>query len=192
MNVNKADILTPEQVKERLSEEFQYRLHVFNQEVIANKLSDEKPYDHQIEFVNDKIPSKLPRTRIYPMSRYKLKQVKKYLNKNLKKDFIVSSKVSFASPVLFAEKLNEELRFCVDYRRLNKITKKNKYSIPLVNKVLARVQGYKYFTRLDIIAVFNKLRMHSDSEDYIIFVTSLGVYKYRVLLFELTNGTAIF
>ena len=42
-------------------------------------------------------------------------------------------------------------------------------------------------TRLNIIAAFNKLRIYSDSEDFTTFITSLGVYKYRVLLFELIN-----
>ena len=42
-------------------------------------------------------------------------------------------------------------------------------------------------TRLNIIAAFNKLRMHSNSEDFTIFIISLEVYKYRVLLFELIN-----
>ena len=68
---------------------------------------------------------KLPRSRIYFISNYKLKQVKKYLDEYLKKNFIVLSKTLFASLVLFAEKLNNELRFYVDYRRLNKIIKRN-------------------------------------------------------------------
>ena len=80
----------------------------------------------------------------------------------------------------------------MDYRRLNEITKRNRYPIPLIDEVLARVQGCKYLTRLDIIAAFNKLRMHPESEDYTTFVTSLGAYKYRVLPFGLTNGPATY
>ena len=49
------------------------------------------------------------------------------------------------------------------------------------------MQGCYYLTRLDIIAAFNKLRIHPDSEDYTTFITSLGLYKYRVLPFGLTN-----
>ena len=50
--------------------------------------------------------------------------------------------------------------------------------------------GCKYITKLDIIAAFNKLRMHPNSEEYTTFVTSLGAYKYHVLPFGLTNGPA--
>ena len=110
------------------------------------------------------------------------------MNEHLKKGFIVLSQAPFASPILFAEKSNNDLRFCVDYRRLNQITKRNRYLIPLIDEVLVKIQDYKYMTRLDIIAAFNKLRMHSDSEDFTTFITSLDTYKYRVLSFELING----
>ena len=73
------------------------------------------------------------------MLGYKLEQVKKYLDEHLKKGFIVPSKAPFTSLVLFAEKPNGGLRFYVDYRRLNQITEGNRYPIPLIDEVLARV-----------------------------------------------------
>ena len=73
------------------------------------------------------------------MLGYKLEQVKKYLDEYLKKGFIVPSKAPFASLVLFVEKPNGGLRFYIDYRRLNQITKRNRYLIPLIDEVLARV-----------------------------------------------------
>ena len=182
---------TPQQIRDRLPGEYHDFLDVFDRSK-ADELPPHRPYDHKLEFVDDFDKSKLPRSRIYPMSGHKLEQVKKYLDEHLKKGFITPSKAPFASPVLFAEKPNGGLRFCVDYRRLNEITKRNRYPIPLIDEVLARVQGCKHLTRLDIIAAFNKLRMHPDSEDYTTFVTSLGSYKYRVLPFGLTNGPATY
>ena len=108
----------------------------------------------------------------------------------LDKKFIKPSHASYSSPVLFTKKGDGNLRFCVDYRKLNKLTKKNRYPLPLIEEVLARIHGSKYLTRLDIIAAFNKLRMHPDSEDLTTFTTSLGAYKYKVLPFGLTNGPA--
>ena len=58
--------------------------------------------------------------------------------------------------------------------------------------MLARIQEYKYITRLNIIAIFNKLRIYSKSEDFIIFVISLEAYKYKVLLFDLINDLVIY
>ena len=109
------------------------------------------------------------------------------MNEHLKKDFIVLSQALFASLILFAEKLNNDLRFYIDYRRLNQIIKRNRYFISLIDEVLIKIQNYKYMTRLNIIVAFNKLRIYSNSEDFTIFIISLEIYKYRVLLFELIN-----
>jgi hypothetical protein len=78
------------------------------------------------------------------MAGYKLQKVKEYLTKNLKKGFITLNKALYALLILFIEKKDEGLRFYINYRRLNALTKRDKYLIPLINKVLARVQGSKY------------------------------------------------
>ena len=121
------------------------------------------------------------------MSENKLQKMKEYLEKNLKKEFISSSSIFYTSSVLFVVKLNESLRFCVNYRKLNVVTKRNQYLILLIEETLAQITDCKYFIKLNIIVVFNKLRMHLDSEDYIIFVTFINVYKYYVLSFNLIN-----
>ena len=121
------------------------------------------------------------------MSEDKLQKMKKHLKKNLKKKFISSSLIFYASSVLFIVKSNKSLRLCVNYRKLNVVFKRNRYSISLIKETLARVNDCKYLIKLNIIVVFNKLRMHLDSKDYIIFVTFMSVYKYYVLSFDLIN-----
>jgi hypothetical protein len=69
---------------------------------------------------------------------------------NLSKGFIAESQAPFAAPILFAQKANGGLRFCVDYRKLNAITQKDRYPIPLLEETLARISGAKIFTKLDI------------------------------------------
>ena len=145
-----------------------------------------------MKFVEEANKIALFKNRIYLILKYKFEQVKKYLNEHLKKKFIVSNYVSFALFVLFIKKLNEELRFCVDYKKLNIIIKKNRYFILLINEILIRIQNCKYFTRLNIITVFNKLRMHSNNQKFIIFVISFKAYKYRMLSFELINDSIIY
>ena len=113
-------------------------MNIFDR-IKADELPPYRLYDHRLEFIDNANKIKLSKTRIYFMSNYKLKQVKKYLDEYLKKDFITLSKTSFVFLVLFAKKLNDELRFCVDYRRLNEIIKRNRYSISLIDEVLARV-----------------------------------------------------
>ncbi len=126
------------------------------------------------------------------MSSFKLLKVKKYLNENLSKRFITSSQAFYSSLVLFALKANEDLRFCVNYRKLNVIFKRNKYSLSLIDEIIDKIADCKHLTRVNIISAFNKLWMHLDSENYITFITALKAYKYRVLFFELTNESIFF
>ena len=96
-------------------------------------------YDYKLKFVEKANKNTLFKNRIYSIFEYKFEQVKKYLNEHLKKEFIVSSYASFASSILFAEKPNERLRFCVDYKKLNVIIKRNRYFISLIDEVLTRI-----------------------------------------------------
>ena len=73
------------------------------------------------------------------MSMNKLKTVKKYLKDNLNKGFIQISFILIVSSVLFVQKLREELRFCIDYRKLNAIIKKNQYLLLLIEETLTRM-----------------------------------------------------
>ena len=126
------------------------------------------------------------------MFEHKLQKVKKYLIEYLNKGFISFSFASYVSLILFVEKKDGSLRFCVNYRKLNDLIKRNRYSLFLIDETLARIQGSKYLTRLNIIAVFNKLRMHSDSEDLIIFIIFFNSYKYHVMFFELINESVFY
>ena len=126
------------------------------------------------------------------MSFYKLQKVKEYLNENLFKRFITSSKALYSLLVLFAIKVNKDLRFCVDYWKLNAIIKRNRYSLPLINKVIGKIVDCKHLTQLDIISAFNRLRMHFDSENNTIFITALEAYKSKMILFELINDSTSF
>jgi len=126
------------------------------------------------------------------MSDYKLQKMKNYLIEHLNKGFISSSSASYASFILFVEKKDDSLRFCVDYRKLNALTKRNRYLLSLIDETFARIQGSRYLTRLNIIVVFNKLRMHSSSEDLTIFITSFDFYKYHVMPFKLINDSTFY
>jgi len=177
-----------ENVKAKLSLKYQDFLNVFDQ-AQADKLSFHRSYDHKIELTSDVTSS---RCQAYWMSLYKLQKVKKYLNENLFKEFITSNKASYFSLILFILKANEDLRFCVDYRKLNAIIKRNRYSLSLIDEIIDKIVDCKHLTQLNIISTFNKLRMHSDSENYTIFIIALKVYKSKVLSFKLINDSASF
>ena len=138
VRVNNTEDLFLEDVKKKLLEEYYDFFDVFDRSKI-DELSSHRECNHKLKFIKEADKTKLSRSRIYLISSSKLKQVKKYLNEHLKKGFIVLSQAPFASPILFAEKSNDDLRFCVDYRRLNQITKRNRYFISLIDEVLVRI-----------------------------------------------------
>jgi len=84
------------------------------------------------------------------MSGEELEVVKKYLVENLDKGFIEPSQAPFAAPVLFVKKPDGSLRFYIDYRKLNLLTKKDRYPLPLIDETLAWIRRVKLFTKLDI------------------------------------------
>ena len=126
------------------------------------------------------------------MFSYKFEKIKKYLIENLFKRFITFNKILYFSSMLFAMKVNENLRFCVNYRKFNIITKRNRYFLLLIKEIIEKIIECKYFIKLNIIAVFNKLCMHFDNENYTTFITILSAYKYRVLSFKLINELSSF
>jgi len=177
-----------EDIKIKLSLKYLDYLNVFDRAQI-DKLPSHRSYDHKIELTNDAISS---RCRAYWMSSVKLIKVKEYLNENLSKSYITSSQTSYSSSVLFALKANDDLRFCVDYRKLNVIIKRNRYSLSLIDEMIDKIIDCKHLTRLNIISTFNKLRMHLDSENYTTFIIALEVYKFKMLSFKLTNDSTSF
>ncbi len=80
------------------------------------------------------------------MSLYKLQKIKKYLNENLSKSFITSSKISYFSLILFTLKINDDLHFCIDYQKLNVIIKRNHYSLLLIDEMIDKIIDCKHLT----------------------------------------------
>jgi len=141
---------------------FEYHdfLDVFSRE-LTNTLSERRLYDHKIQLQKSKTSIF---ESLYDMSQDELRVLKKYLKNNLIKDFIQVSSSFAISLILFVKKSSEELRFCVNYQDLNIMTVKNRYSLFLIQETLDRLTKIKYYIKLDIIAVFNKLRMTYEDE----------------------------
>ena len=111
---------------------------------------------------------------------------------NLHKGFIEASQAPFAAPILFVKKHDGSLRFCIDYRKLNSLTRKDQYPLPLIEETLARLSKAKIFTKLDIRQAFHRIRIDPESEELTTFRTRYGAYKCKVMPFGLTNGPATY
>ncbi len=121
--------------------------------------------DHTIKLepVNGEQP-KVPWGPLYSMSRDELLVLRKTLIDLLNKGFIRVSNSPAAALVLFVKKPGGGLRFCVNYRGLNRITKKDRYPLPLIYETLRNISKAKWFTKLNIIAVFYKIRITDGDE----------------------------
>jgi hypothetical protein len=122
-------------LKSMISSEYHDFLNVFFKKK-TNILSSHRKHDHKIEIETKKSHEY---ASLYNISKDELLLIKKYLQEHLNKRFIETSTASYASLILFAKKLGEELRFCIDYRKLNVITKKNKYFISFITETIAKL-----------------------------------------------------
>ncbi len=181
-----AEIL--KQVKIKLLSEYHNYLDIFDWTMI-DQLSLHHFYDHKIELIDEET---FLRSKLYQMFDHKLQKIKKYLIKHLNKEFIFFSFASYISLILFIEKKDESLYFCINYRKLNALIKRNRYSLSLIDETFTCIQESKYLIQLNIIVMFNKLCMHSDSEDLTIFIIFFNLYKYHVMLFELINESTFY
>jgi len=93
------------------------------------------------------------------MSRNEALELRHYLNENLSKKFIRISRSQAITSILFVKKPRDELRFCVNYKDLNAITIKNRYSLLFISKTLNYLSRVKIFIKLNIIFAFNRLRI---------------------------------
>ena len=107
--------------------------------------------------------------------------LRKTLNKLLDKGFIRISNSLVRTPVLFAKK-EGGLRFYVNYRGLNNITRKNRYPLPLIKETLSSISKVRYFTKLDITAAFYKIRITKGQEWITAFRTRYELFEYLILL----------
>ncbi len=176
------------QVKIKLFSEYHDYLDIFDRAMI-NQLSLHRFYDHKIELIDEETSS---RSRLYQMFNHKLQKIKKYLINHLNKEFIFFSFASYISLILFIEKKDDSLHFCIDYRKLNALIKRDHYFLSLIDETFTHIQESKYLIQLNIIVMFNKLRMHSDNEDLTIFIIFFDSYKYYVMLCELINESTFY
>ena len=83
---------------------------------------------------------------------------------------------------MFVKKLRRGIRLCINYRKLNAITKKDRYLIPLIKETIARIIGYKIITKLNIRKAFNRIRISTlKDEDLLLFYTPISNFKPKVL-----------
>jgi len=135
----------------------------------------------------------VPLKKIYPLGAQELKELHWYIKENLVRGWIKDAYVQKqASPILFVRKKDGKLRLCVDYRELNKVTKMDRYPLPLISEALDRLNTAKYFTKLDIKDAYHNIRINEGDAWKTACSSKAGTYEYRVMPFGLCNAAAAF
>ena len=129
---------------------------------------------------------------IYKLSPLELDEAKKQIQYMLDKGFIRPSDSPYGSPVLFAPKPDGGLRFCIDYRWLNKRTIKNRYPLPLPEELFDRLGGAKVFSKIDLRAGYWQMPVRQEDIPKTAFKTRWGLYECLVVPFGVTNAPAQF
>lgn len=129
--------------------------------------------------------------RYYPVSPVVQKQINEELEKLLDLGIIEPSTSAWSSPIILVSKKEGGYRFCVDFRKLNQVTKKDAYPLPYVSTILDRLKGARFLSSLDIKSAYYQIPLKSNSKEYTAFtVPGKGLYHFKRLCFGLTNAPA--
>lgn len=159
---------------------------------IINKYAPNKTFkssvELQIQTVDDTPVSQPPRRLPLAQKVQVEQQVTEWINDGIVLPFVSQ----YASPVVVVKKKNGTNRLCVDYRKLNSKTIKDRYPVPLIDEQLDNLQQARVFSTLDLRNGFFHVRVHKDSWKYLAFVTSSGQYTFTRAPFGFCNSPRVF
>ena len=138
------------------------------------------------------VTATLPPGRLYSLSPVELEALQTFIDENLRFGFICPTSSSHAAPVLFVKKKDGSLRLCVNYRGLNKISKKDCYLLPLISHLLNSPSRAKVYTKIDLRHVYHLVCIADGDKWKTAFRTRYGSYEWLVMPFGLTNALAAF
>ena len=179
----------PKMFEESVPKQFHDFRDVFSKESF-DKLPERRPWDHAIELIPGADARAPP--KVYPLSLSEQSELDAFLKENLESGRIRPSKSPIASPVFFVKKKDGKLRFVQDYRKLNAVTIKNRYPLPLISDVIVKLRNGRYFTKLDVRWGYNNIRVKEGDEWKAAFRTNRGLFEPLVMFFGLTNSPATF
>jgi hypothetical protein len=131
-----------------------------------------------------------------PMFRYspfEMEEMKKQIAQLLELGYIRPSSSPYGAPVLFVKKpRSDELRMCIDYRALNKLTKRNAFPLPRIDVLFDHLAGAKVFSLVDLRQAYHQIKIVESDIPKTAFRTPFGHYEYVTLSFGLVNAPAAF
>nr|GEV53728.1 hypothetical protein [Tanacetum cinerariifolium] len=121
-----------------------------------------------------------------------LQELSNQLQELSDKGFIRLSSTPQGAPVLYVNKKDGSFRMCIDYRKLNKLTVKNRYPLLRINDLFDQLQGLRVYSKIDLRSGYHQLRVREEYIPNIVFRTRYGHYEFQMMPFRLTNAPAVF
>ena len=162
---------------------------VFPQELPQGLPPVRQGHEFKIDLEDDQPPANRP---LYKMSPLELGEAKRQIQDMLEHGFIRPSSSPYGAPVLFVPKKDGSLRFCIDYRWLNRKTVKNRYPLPLPEELFDRLGSAKVFTKIDLRSGYWQMPVKPEDVHKTAFKTRWGLYECLVMPFGVTNAPAQF
>ena len=181
-------------INPQLSEEDQKTLssflysHLDNFAVDNTQLTQTQLTEHKINTEENTPISRHP----YRTSYKERMIIKSQIQEMLANGIISESFSPWASPVVLVGKPDGTFRFCVDYRNLNSITKRDFYPLPRIDDILDQLGGNKYFTTLDLISGYWQIGIAEKDREKTAFITQDGLYEFNRMPFGLKCAPATF
>jgi hypothetical protein len=130
--------------------------------------------------------------RPYKMSPKEHEIIRKELDKMLAQGAIRPSRSPWASPVVLVRKKDGKIRFCVDFRKINQVTKKDKYPLPNIEEIMDLFGGSEWFSTMDLASGYWQVAIAQEDIEKTAFSTAFGLYEFVVMPFGLTNAPPTF
>ena len=143
---------------------------------------------HRID-VGDTAPIKQPLRRV-PYRQHEI--IEDEVTKMKKAGVVEDSNSPWSSPVVLVRKKDGSTRFCIDYRKLNQVTKMDAYPLPRIDESFDTLAGSQYFTTLDLASGYWQVEMDPQDKAKTAFATRTGLYEFNVMPFGLSTAPATF
>ena len=182
LDVQYADTLTPVQLQEAKDLVFEYR------DLFTDLPGTTNLAEHKIDLTTDEPIRQKP----YPLPYATRERVKEEIEKMLEMGVIERSESPYAAPVVLVKKPDGSIRFCIDFRRLNRVTVFDSEPMTSADDIFAKLQGDRYFTKIDLSKGYWQVPIRDEDKPKTAFVTQDGCYQFCKMPFGLVNATATF